>query len=77
MTDRDKMARELLARQYDCDLPGSGVAKKLRGEFEGQLRVADLIGLAAIRAAGVDAGAGGSRRRHAGGCAPRAVLWPP
>lgn len=51
MDDLDKVARELLARQYDCDMPGSVVAKKLLGEFDGQLRVADLVGLAAIRAA--------------------------
>lgn len=51
MTDLDKLARELLADQYDCDLPGSWIAKKLRGEFEGQLRVADINALAAIRTA--------------------------
>ncbi len=51
MTDLDKMARELLADQYECDLPWSEIAKRLRGEFEGQLRVADIIALAAIRAA--------------------------
>jgi hypothetical protein len=49
MTDLDKMARELLADQYERDLPGSGIAKKLRGEFTGLLRVADIIALAAIR----------------------------
>lgn len=51
MTDLDKLARELLAGQYDCDLPGSEIAARLRGEFSGQLRVADLVALAAIRAA--------------------------
>ena len=51
MDDLDKMARSLLADQYDCDLPGSRIAKTLQGEFEGQLRVADVLALAAIRAA--------------------------
>lgn len=51
MNDLDKMALGLLADQYECDLPGSWIAKKLRGEYEGQLRVADIVALAAIRTA--------------------------
>ena len=51
MTDLDKMARELLAAEYERDRPGSETAAKLRGNFIGQLRRADVIALAAIRAA--------------------------
>lgn len=51
MDDLDKMARELLAAEYDRDRPGSEVARKLRGHLVGQLRTADTVALSAIRAA--------------------------
>lgn len=55
MTDLDKMARELLAAEYERDRPGSEIAARLRGGLPGQLSTAATVALAAVRTALVTA----------------------